>query len=146
MDKNGDCDIITPVHNVGIIAANTAVISPLSKSLEASPAILLETKDYNNKDRRRRASLRSRSRSRSRSYERGRKSRPRDRRLNDKQYRNISPPPGTARRNYDRRGERSPRSYGRIRNRSHSGSRSRSCKYLYFWFFTMKDGIFIYFL
>ncbi|XP_055680795.1 zinc finger protein swm isoform X2 [Lutzomyia longipalpis] len=128
-EKLSDSDI-SPMQMSSISDGNLSTPSGLSTQ-EAAPlkfvpesVPLKDVPPPNKETRRRRASMRSRSRSRSRSFERNRKSRSRDRRLAEReksgrQYRK-SP------RRYDRR-ERSPKLYGgRVRNRSHSQSRSRS--------------------
>lgn len=102
------------------------VVSPMSKSQESSPGKNLTDA---RESRHRRTSLRSRSRSRSRSFEKQVRSRSRDRRIAERektgrQFRNKSPPPNERRR-YDRRGDKSAKSFGR-NAQSPSKSRSRS--------------------
>lgn len=104
----------------GLPPVITAVVTPLIKIDEST--ILVKDKET----RRRRTPLKSRSRSRSRSYDRSRRSRSRERRLNERekpvrQFRNKSPP------NRGRYGSRIERPFQRVqRQRSNSGSRSRS--------------------
>lgn len=101
------------------------VVSPMSKSQESSPG---KTVTDARETRHRRTSLRSRSRSRSRSFEKQVRSRSRDRRITERektgrQFRNKSPP--NERRRYDRRSDKSAKSFGR-NAQSPSKSRSRS--------------------
>lgn len=111
------------------------VVSPVSKSQELSPT--KPSIDNHGRIGRRRPSLRSRTRSRSRSFDKQVRSRSRDRKVverekTSRQYRNKSPPGGTAgggieRRRYDRRGDnRSPKPFQRGMAHSLSKSRSRS--------------------
>lgn len=115
-------DMVEPiVENASPILS--PVVSPMSKSQESSPG---KTVTDARETRHRRTSLRSRSRS---IEEKRVRSRSRDRRIAEReksgrQFRNKSPPPNERRR-YDRRGDKSAKSFGR-NAQSPSKSRSRS--------------------